>query len=114
MTLANADTGTLHVLTGLEGNWGRSEAFEVVAPLGGGTKEKELKPVPTQFDPALSYGQTRAVFESQLERNYVSWLLARHHGNISAAAREVRMDRKHLHDLSKKHGLRGPKTTTRR
>ena len=25
---------------------------------------------------------------------------------MSAAAREARMDRKHLHDMAKKHGLR--------
>jgi hypothetical protein len=37
----------------------------------------------------------------------VSWLLERHGGNISAAAREARMDRKHLYDLARKHGLRG-------
>lgn len=59
------------------------------------------------FDPAKSYGQTRATFETEFEQRYVSWLLSRHSGNISAAAREARMDRKHLHDLAKKHGLRG-------
>jgi hypothetical protein len=26
---------------------------------------------------------------------------------VSAAAREAKMDRKHLHDMAKKHGLRG-------
>jgi DNA-binding NtrC family response regulator len=38
----------------------------------------------------------------------VKWLLGRHSGNVSAAAREAKMDRKHLHDMAKKHGLRGP------
>ena len=37
------------------------------------------------------------------------WLLERHDGNISAAAREAKMDRKHLYDLARKHGLRGDK-----
>jgi len=112
--LTNADAETTQASAGFDADLGRSEAFEVVAPLGSGTKETGLCPVPAQFDPALSYGQTRAAFESELESRYVSWLLERQHGNISAAAREARMDRKHLHDLAKKHGLRGPKTTARR
>jgi DNA-binding NtrC family response regulator len=66
------------------------------------------------FDPSKSYGQTRAQFESDFEQRYVAWLLVRHSGNISAAAREARMDRKHLHDLAKKHGLRGREAATRR
>jgi len=66
------------------------------------------------FDPTKSYGQTRALFETEFEQRYVAWLLARHSGNISAAAREARMDRKHLHDLAKKHGLRGRGTAARR
>ena len=59
------------------------------------------------FDPSKSYRETRAVFEADFERRYVSWLLERHEGNISAAAREAKMDRKHLYDLARKHGLRG-------
>jgi len=70
--------------------------------------------VPADFNPAQSYGQTRGAIESEFERRYVSWLLERHHGNISAAAREARMDRKHLHDLAKKHGLRKPANNGRR
>jgi DNA-binding NtrC family response regulator len=112
--LPNADAGMSHEFASLEGNLARPESFEVVARLGGGTTGTELNLIPGQFDPSLSYGQTRAAFDSELESHYVSWLLARHHGNISAAAREARMDRKHLHDLAKKHGLRGPKITARR
>ena len=112
--MANAVTGTLHALADLDGNSGRSEAFEVVARLGGGTKGSELNLVPAQFDPALSYGQTRAAFVSEFESRYVSWLLQRQNGNLSAAAREARMDRKHLHDLAKKHGLRAPGAARRR
>jgi transcriptional regulator with GAF, ATPase, and Fis domain len=59
------------------------------------------------FDASLSYREVRASFEADFERCYVSWLLDRHSGNISAAAREARMDRKHLYDLARKHGLRG-------
>ncbi len=58
------------------------------------------------FDPDRSYRETRADFEAEFERAYVGWLLTRHDGNISAAAREAKMDRKHLFDLARKHGLR--------
>ena len=57
------------------------------------------------FDPEKSYRDTRAHFEAELERRYVKWLLGRHAGNISAAAREAKMDRKHLSELLKKHGI---------
>jgi transcriptional regulator with GAF, ATPase, and Fis domain len=60
-----------------------------------------------EFDPARSYRETREIWESDFERRYVGWLLARHGGNVSSAAREAEMDRKHLHKLAKKHGLRG-------
>jgi transcriptional regulator with GAF, ATPase, and Fis domain len=60
-----------------------------------------------QFEPGKSYREVRADFEADFERRYVSWLLDRHSGNISAAAREAKMDRKHLYDLARKHGLRG-------
>ncbi|HKP63172.1 MAG TPA: sigma 54-interacting transcriptional regulator [Polyangiales bacterium] len=61
----------------------------------------------SEFDPARSYRETREQWENEFERRYVSWLLARHSGNVSSAAREADMDRKHLHKLAKKHGLRG-------
>jgi transcriptional regulator with GAF, ATPase, and Fis domain len=61
------------------------------------------------FDPTRTYREIRATFETDFERSYVSWLLGRHEGNISAAAREAKMDRKYLYDLARKHGLRGAK-----
>jgi transcriptional regulator with GAF, ATPase, and Fis domain len=81
-----------------------------------GQTELDLVSLPTyappggdvfQFDSARSYRETRAKFDAEFERRYVKWLLARHSGNVSAAAREAKMDRKHLHDMAKKHGLRG-------
>ena len=59
------------------------------------------------FDAAKSYRETRARYDAEFERRYVKWLLSRHGSNVSAAAREAKMDRKHLHDIAKKHGLRG-------
>ncbi|MDB4995946.1 MAG: Nitrogenase (molybdenum-iron)-specific transcriptional regulator NifA [Myxococcaceae bacterium] len=59
------------------------------------------------FDPQRSYRDTRAKYDADFETRYVKWLLGRHSGNVSAAAREAKMDRKHLHDMAKKHALRG-------
>ena len=112
--VASIDTGTSHLLGGLEQSFSRSDAFDVASRLGGTSVSNTSSIVPAEFDPLLSYGQTRATFECEFERRYVSWLLERHHGNISAAAREARMDRKHLHDLAKKHGLRGRGSAGRR
>jgi transcriptional regulator with GAF, ATPase, and Fis domain len=80
-----------------------------------GQTELDLVSMPTsaapddvfQFELGKSYRETRAKFDAEFERRYVKWLLGRHGGNVSAAAREAKMDRKHLHDMAKKHGLRG-------
>jgi DNA-binding NtrC family response regulator len=60
-----------------------------------------------RFTLAETYRDARARVEDEFEGRYVAWLLAIHRGNLSAAARAVRMDRKHLHVLARKHGLRG-------
>lgn len=62
--------------------------------------------VAIQFNQFASYGTNRSLITLDFERRYVQWLLDRHGQNISAAAREAAMDRKHLNDLVKKHGLR--------
>jgi transcriptional regulator with GAF, ATPase, and Fis domain len=82
-----------------------------------GSRELLLPSLPTgaggasedffRFTLSESYREARARVEDEFERRYVSWLLARHGGNLSAAARAVQMDRKHLHVLARKHGLRG-------
>ena len=72
-------------------------------PVSGGTSSAATP----SFAPGQSYREIREQFETDFERRYVSWLLDRHAGNISAAAREARMDRKHLYDLARRHGLRG-------
>ncbi|MDH5492929.1 MAG: sigma 54-interacting transcriptional regulator, partial [Myxococcales bacterium] len=61
----------------------------------------------TAFDPGQTYRQVKADFEERFERRYVRWLLERHGGNVSAAARAAGMDRKYLHKLARKHGVRG-------
>jgi DNA-binding NtrC family response regulator len=58
------------------------------------------------FEEGESYRETRARYEHEFEQRYVSWLLDKHGGNVSAAARSAKMDRKYLHDLARRHGLR--------
>jgi len=82
---------------------GHGELNLVSLPMSGGGGDDVF-----QFEPGKSYRETRAKFDADFERRYVKWLLARHAGNVSAAARDAKMDRKHLHDMAKKHGLRGP------
>jgi transcriptional regulator with GAF, ATPase, and Fis domain len=82
---------------------GGTELSLVSLPASSGTTADVL-----HFEPGKSYRETRARYEGEFERRYVKWLLARHAGNVSAAARDAKMDRKHLHDMAKKHGLRGP------
>lgn len=61
---------------------------------------------PERFEPGLSYREQRARFEDGFEKRYVAWLLDRHDGNVSAAARAADMDRKYLYKLAKKHALK--------
>ena len=84
---------------------GQTELGIVSLPVSGGGGGDVF-----QFDPGRSYRETRGKFEAEFEKRYVKWLLSRHGGNVSGAAREAKMDRKHLHDMAKKHGLRGPES----
>jgi transcriptional regulator with GAF, ATPase, and Fis domain len=81
---------------------GSTELGVVTLPTGNAAADAAF-----HFEPDKSYRETRAKYDAEFEKRYVKWLLGRHHGNISAAAREAKMDRKHLHDMAKKHGLRG-------
>jgi transcriptional regulator with GAF, ATPase, and Fis domain len=112
--MTDLDTGSSQAFTGLENNFTKSEVYDIAARLGGSEISNNIIPVSADFDPTHSYGQTRGAHEAEFECRYVSWLLERHKGNISAAAREARMDRKHLHDLAKKHGLRKPTSNRHR
>jgi transcriptional regulator with GAF, ATPase, and Fis domain len=81
---------------------GATEIGVVTLPTAHGANDAAF-----HFEPEKSYRETRAKYDAEFEKRYVKWLLGRHAGNISAAAREAKMDRKHLHDMAKKHGLRG-------
>jgi two-component system, NtrC family, response regulator HydG len=53
----------------------------------------------------LPYTEAKALVLHELERRYLADVLARTHGNLSAASRESGIDRKHLRTLARKHGL---------
>jgi transcriptional regulator with GAF, ATPase, and Fis domain len=85
---------------------GEREVRLLDLPVSASAPGSAREPV-SEFSAGKSYREIRSDFEAEFERRYVSWLLDRHSGNISAAAREAKMDRKHLYDLARKHGLRG-------
>ena len=58
------------------------------------------------FSEFETYGDAKRDCVMRFERKYIRWLLDKHDQNLSNAARSVHMDRKHLHDLAVKHGLR--------
>jgi DNA-binding NtrC family response regulator len=66
-------------------------------------------PSPTSFAALpfdLPFKEAKAQVVEHFEREYLQVLLERHGGNLSAAARSADVDRKHLRELLRKHGLR--------
>jgi DNA-binding NtrC family response regulator len=53
----------------------------------------------------LPFAEAKALVLHELERRYLADVLAREGGNLSAASRSARIDRKHLRALARKHGL---------
>ena len=54
----------------------------------------------------LPFGDAKQRVVDAFERRYLDELVTRHEGNLSAAARDAGLDRKHLRQLLEKHGLR--------
>jgi DNA-binding NtrC family response regulator len=81
----------------------RSQPFELevfLAELARGLGEMQLR---TSDREPFKQAKSRVV--AAFERAYLGDLIQRHGGNISAAAREARLDRHHLRDLLAKHGI---------
>jgi len=57
-------------------------------------------------DGALDFKAARESWHRDFEKRYLEELLARHGGNVSAAARSAGIDRKYLYRLLWRHGLR--------
>ncbi len=54
----------------------------------------------------LPFKTAKAQVVDQFEKEYLRALLEKHSGNLSAASRSAEVDRKHLRELLRKHGLR--------
>ncbi len=65
------------------------------------------------LDLSLPIKDARDVCLRAFEHRYLQGQLARHHGNVSAAARAAGVDRAHFYRLLWKYGLRDPGTETR-
>jgi len=68
-------------------------------------KQEYLESFLDELEPTLCYSETKVALVFEFERVYVTRLLRASGGNLSLAARNARMDRKHLYELVKKHGL---------
>jgi transcriptional regulator with GAF, ATPase, and Fis domain len=80
----------------------------LVAPLGGAEPHKgvQLRDA-IEFEPGVSFRDTKEKWNELFERRYLAWLIKRADGNISKAARDADMDRKYLHKLLRKYGITG-------
>ncbi|HET9986952.1 MAG TPA: sigma 54-interacting transcriptional regulator [Kofleriaceae bacterium] len=80
----------------------------LVAPLGDNAsaspKGVQLRDA-LEFEPNLSFRETKEKWNELFERRYLTWLIKRADGNISKAARDADMDRKYLHKLLRKYGI---------
>jgi DNA-binding NtrC family response regulator len=68
---------------------------------GGGGGQRQSNPDVLE----LPFKDAKAQLVEAFEREYLTALLARHHGNISRAAAEAGIDRNYIHRLVKKYGL---------
>jgi transcriptional regulator with PAS, ATPase and Fis domain len=66
---------------------------------------KRLPSAPNQDVLDLPFKEAKAQLVEAFERDYLTALLARHHGNISRAAAEAGIDRNYIHRLVKKYNL---------
>ena len=83
----------------------------LVAPLGPPevAKSAQLRDS-IEFEPAVSFRETKEKWNELFERRYLTWLIKRAEGNISKAARDADMDRKYLHKLLRKYGISATET----
>jgi DNA-binding NtrC family response regulator len=83
----------------------------LVSPLGDTGPRPAITATPAgsadgmEFEPGMSFRDTKEKWTEGFERRYLAWLLRRAEGNISKAARDADMDRKYLHKLLRKYGI---------
>ncbi|MCU0662144.1 MAG: sigma 54-interacting transcriptional regulator [Myxococcota bacterium] len=72
---------------------------------GGQQPESDGSSMPVRIDSSRPFKDVKAELVESFEKAYIEDALQRHKGNISAAARESGIDRKHLERLIRKHGI---------
>jgi DNA-binding NtrC family response regulator len=90
------------------------EAPELItrsAPISAGAASEALtlpppSATPRAGEPTRPYREARAAVLTQFELDYLGTLLDKTNGNVAQAAREADMDRSHLFELLKRHGLK--------
>jgi len=80
---------------------GEKTAKTASQPAGAGDSEGS----PLEVDARRPFKEVKAEVVSRFERSYLEQVLDRTRGNISAAAREAGIDRKHMERLIRKHGI---------
>ncbi len=78
-------------------------AVERVVLLGDGIDGDDAAAIEPACDFTMSFRDAKEEAIARFERRYLRELLAAHQGNLSRAARAVRMDRNHLRDLARRH-----------
>jgi DNA-binding NtrC family response regulator len=84
---------------------------------GGGKLELVKSPFENADGTMLSFTELKKKWSDSFEREYLQATLGRHGGNVSAAAREAKLDRSNFLRLLRRHGLkaqeyRGPEKHT--
>ncbi len=72
---------------------------------GGPNEPSPMQPAPAMFDPSVSFREAKERAVAQWERVYLESLLKTSGANLSRAARLAHMNRNHLRDLLKLHGI---------
>ena len=72
---------------------------------GGDKKTEQARSPAVQVMSDRPFKEAKEVWLAALEKEYLGALLTKHSGNLSQAAREAEVDRKHFRRLSRKYGL---------
>ena len=89
-----------------ESDGGHPTPSPVVARQASGTSPPPLDEE-ANFGEGVSFRAAKETVVTRWERSYLKELLRRNRGIVSRAAREAHMDRNHLRDLLRRHGVDG-------
>lgn len=85
-------------ISGSSGPRSRRHETQATEPLRGGPSGPALHT-------DLSFKDAKELWNGSFEKDYLAAVLQRHSGNLSQAAREAEVDRKHFRRLARKYGL---------